>query len=46
MKNIFKILKLFFTNNPINKFNIEYQLMLYYSKKNSKEESIIFTTAK
>lgn len=34
MKNIFKILQLFFTNNPINKFNIEYQLMLYYSEKN------------
>ena len=34
MKNIFKILKLFATNNPIKKFNLEYQLMLAYSGKN------------
>ncbi len=34
MKNILKILKLFSTNNPIKKFNLEYQLMLHYSNKN------------
>lgn len=28
------ILKLFITNNPIKKFNIEYKLMLHYNNKN------------
>jgi len=34
MYNLLKILQLFTINNPIKKFNIEYQLMLYYSNKN------------
>ncbi len=34
MKNILKMLKLLTTNNPIKKFNLEYQLMLGYSNKN------------
>jgi len=34
MKNLIDMLKFFFSNNPVKNFNVEYQLMLYFSRNN------------
>ncbi len=35
MFHFLNIFKLFTTNNPVKKFNLEYQLMLHYNNKNN-----------